>query len=294
MENNFQNNFQKGFAAKKSLGQNFLHAPHIIGKMIHAAEIIAGESAVLEVGPGKGVLTQGLLDAGAHVVAVEKDDRAIVFLKEKFADEIEAGQLRLIHGDILELDPAMLGLLCGKYIIVANIPYYITGEFLRKFLEVDCGPEKMVLMLQKEVAKRIVGDGGKNGQKNKNGAKESILSISVKAYGLPKYVTTVPARHFRPVPKVDSAVLLIDQISKDFLRLDDGKSPQFEREFFEIVRAGFAHKRKVLIKNLETLVPREILSEKWQEMALLPTVRAESLSPNEWKQIALLFHNKKA
>src|SRR4051812_43036468 len=99
----FQEGFQKNFTAKKSLGQNFLHAPHIVGKMVHAARIETG-TKVLEIGPGKGVLTQGLLDAGATVLAVEKDDRAIDFIKEKFSQEISDGRLTLIHGDILEMD----------------------------------------------------------------------------------------------------------------------------------------------------------------------------------------------
>ncbi|MEI6057718.1 MAG: rRNA adenine dimethyltransferase family protein, partial [bacterium] len=213
--NNFSNNFQKGFSAKKSLGQNFLHAPHIVGKMVHEVGV-EKSSIVLEVGPGKGVLTRGLLDVGAKVIAVEKDDRAIGFLAEKFAPKIATGQLTVIHQDVLEFEPSSAGLISGNYLIAANIPYYITGEFLRKFLETDCPPKRMILMLQKEVAKRIVGEeSGGNGKKPKT-IKESILSISVKAYGVPKYIVTVPARHFRPVPKVDSALILIDTISKTF------------------------------------------------------------------------------
>ncbi len=281
------NNFQ----AKKSLGQNFLHAPHIIGKMIHAAGLVDNEggsaqTTVLEVGPGKGVLTRGLLDTGARVVAVEKDDRAIIFLKEKFAADLQDGRLILHHGDILELNPRDIGLPCGDYVIVANIPYYITGEFMRKFLEVECGPKRMVLMVQKEVAKRIATETLlANGAKNAKTTKESILSISVKAYGKPKYIATVAARHFRPIPKVDSAVIMIDAISKGFFE----GTPVTEDAFFKVVRAGFAHKRKVLIKNLEIIIPKEKLLKKWEELGLLVTVRAEDISLSQWKSIASIL-----
>jgi 16S rRNA (adenine1518-N6/adenine1519-N6)-dimethyltransferase len=268
---------EKSFRAKKSLGQNFLHAPHIVGKMIHDIGVDK-TSTVLEAGPGKGVLTRGLLDTGARVLAVEKDDRAIPFLSEKFAPEIASGQLTVIHGDILEFDPKAAGLARGKYLVAANIPYYITGEFLRTFLETDCAPQKMMLMLQKEVAKRITG--------GTDGKKESILSISVKAYGIPKYIETVPARHFRPVPKVDSALILIDAISKDFF-MKNGSVELSESDFFTIVKTGFAHKRKVLIKNLENLIPRDVLTKKWQEMGLSPTIRAEDLTLEQWRSIAL-------
>ncbi len=260
---------EHSFSAKKSLGQNFLHAPHIVGKMIYAAHI-SSESVVLEVGPGKGVLTSGLLEVGARVIAVEKDDRAIPFLNEKFSKEIVSGQLSIIHGDILELDPKNIpGLEMQAYTIVANIPYYITGEFLRKFLESDRQPYAMVLMLQKEVARRIVGEKTTRGI-----TKESILSVSVKAYGTPKYIVTVPARNFNPVPNVDSAVLYIGDISKKFF----GNLP--EATFFKVIKLGFAHKRKVLVRNLG------ITNEIWTETGLPPKIRAEELTLEQWGKLA--------
>jgi 16S rRNA (adenine1518-N6/adenine1519-N6)-dimethyltransferase len=270
----------KGFSAKKSLGQNFLHAPHIIGAMIHAARV--GEAVtqgmnVLEVGPGKGVLTEGLLEAGAHVIAVEKDDRAIPFLQEKFAKEISEGKLELIHGDILDFENETLGLKPklsrGNYVVVANIPYYITGELLRMFLESDAQPARMVLMVQKEVADRIVTRGD-NGRLD---GKESILSISVKAFGKPKYVVTVPAKNFRPAPNVDSAVILIDEITDSFFNEKIHKTA-----FFSLVKAGFAHKRKVLIGNLSEIIPRETLDKLWITCGLDPKVRAEEISIETW------------
>lgn len=249
------------FIAKKSLGQNFLHAPQVISAMVYAGEVTS-ESIVLEVGPGKGALTSKLLEAGAQVIAVEKDDRAILFLQEKFSNEIATGKLKLIHADILEFNETP-----ETYILIANIPYYITGEFMRKFLESNNPPKKIVVMVQKEVAKRVVD------------TKESILSISVKAYGVPKYICSVPRKFFRPMPNVDSAVLMIERISKDFFEKID------EKYFFEVLKAGFAHKRKVVIRNLEEKIPREMLEKIWESEKLPKDLRAENISLEVWKKI---------
>ncbi len=279
MEINQQSNTgsdnELNFIAKKSLGQNFLHAPQVVSAMVHATNITLGNT-VLEVGPGKGVLTRGLLDAGASVIAVEKDDRAIPFLKEKFQNEIIQGKLRLVHGDILDFNPLEYGLLTGNYSITANIPYYISGEFLRKFFESSAQPSRIVVMLQKELAKRIVDTKG------------SILSISVRVYGDPKYITSVPRKFFRPMPNVDSAVLLIDHISKDFFINSSNDVKIDEKKFFDIVKAGFAHKRKVLIKNIEEIIPRNSLDTLWEREKWSLTVRAEELSLSDWRKIVLL------
>ncbi len=256
------------FIAKKSLGQNFIHAPQVISAIVHAGKI-SDKDIVLEIGPGKGALTEKLLYTGAKIIAVEKDSRAIPFLKEKFFKEINRGQLTLIHEDILTFNPAKHGFLQSNYIIIANIPYYITGEFLRKFLESDRQPLRMIVMLQKEVAKRIVD------------FKQSILSISVKVYGNAKYLLSVPKKFFRPMPNVDSAVLIIENISKNFfneLKID-------EKYFFEIVKTGFAHKRKVLIRNLEEKIPRKTLEKVWEDEGLDRNIRAENLSIEMWKKI---------
>lgn len=258
----------ENFTAKKSLGQNFLHAPNVISAMVHAGEV-SDKSIVLEIGPGKGALTEALLRTGARVIAIEKDDRAIPFLQNKFEKEIKSGQLELIHQDILDFHPDIERFSKDNYTIIANIPYYISGEFLRKFLEIDNSPNKIVVMLQKELAKRIVDD------------KQSILSISVKVYGNPKYLVTVPRKFFRPMPNVDSAVLIIDKISKNFF-----KNPEIdEKLFFEILKAGFAHKRKILIKNLESKISRIKLDKIWESENFPKDVRAENLSPEMWKKI---------
>jgi 16S rRNA (adenine1518-N6/adenine1519-N6)-dimethyltransferase len=281
------------FIAKKSLGQHFLHAPNVVGAMVHAAAITAGET-VLEIGPGKGVLTKGLLKTGANVIAVEKDPRSVEYMNENFAAEIADGKLKIVEADILEINPADIGFQKGKYAIAANIPYYITGEIIRKFLTAADHPSRMVLLVQKEVAKRIVAADGK----------ESILSISVKAYGTPKYCGTVPKRSFRPVPTVDSAIIFIDNISKDFFQGkknaekitgDENGQNIEENAFFDVVRAGFAHKRKVVKGNLTKIMSGQALDNLWTDKNLPPNARAENFTLEEWKMIAKetsLFHTK--
>lgn len=245
--------------AKKSLGQNFLKSEKVVSDIVKAAELSPNDTA-LEIGPGKGVLTEALLKKAGGVVAVEKDDRLIDFLKEKFSDEIASGKLKLIHGDILELDFGSCGLHDLNYRLIANIPYYITGLIMRKFLEGENRPSKIVLMVQKEVAERIVARNGK----------ESILSISVKIFGQPKLVKKISASCFSPKPKVDSAILLIENISSPF------KSPVGKKKFFEILKKGFSHKRKLLKRNLG------VTEENLSACAIKISARPEELSVKEW------------
>lgn len=252
--------------AKKSLGQNFLKSKGAIREIIKAANIQPTDT-ILEVGPGKGALTESLLEKAGKVVVVEKDDRIIPFLQEKFPEQIANGKLVIVYGDALEFSPESQGLELGKYKIVANIPYYITGQFLRLFLEHGAQPSLMVLMLQKEVAKRIVA----------RDEKESILSISVKAYGTPVYVDTVAAKYFSPPPKVDSAILLIKDISKSFF------ADVSQQSFFELVKKGFHHKRKMLAQNLE--IPTEEREKVFGALGINIKARAEDLALSDWKQL---------
>ena len=248
---------------KKSLGQNFLKSKKALSDIVLAGKIQSGETA-LEAGPGTGALTEHLLAAGARVTAVEKDRRLIPLLKEKFFADIVSKKLTLIEGDILEIPISSLGL--SKYKVIANIPYYITGQFLRNFLGSETQPSDMVLLVQKEVAERIVARDGK----------ESILSISVKAYGTPRYVETVKAGSFSPAPNVDSAILSIENISKKNF------SDFSEKKFFTILKAGFAHKRKLLSGN--TGIPEEVLAK----LGIPSKARAENLRLDDWKKLAKL------
>tara|TARA_Y100000310_G_scaffold169509_4_gene169667 strand:+ start:724 stop:1506 length:783 start_codon:yes stop_codon:yes gene_type:complete len=251
--------------AKKSLGQNFLTSQSVVDKIITTA-FFDSKDIILEIGTGKGILTKNLLEKSRKVISVEKDDKLIPFLKEKFRDEIKNGKLILVHGDILTFNFRLYEL--SDFKIVANIPYYITGEFLRKMLSSDIQPNSMVLLLQKEVAERIA-----------RSKKESILSISVKVYGEPKYIQTVKKGSFSPAPKVDSAILSIENISKKFF--DEVN----EEHFFKIMKLGFAHKRKLLISNLSALAGKEKLKKAFIEIGINEKARAEDLSISQWKKL---------
>lgn len=254
--------------AKKSLGQNFLKNHAVVREMITAGEATPGES-IVEIGPGRGILTAELLRAGAKVIALEKDDALVPLLQEKFAPEIENGQLILLHKDALKFEPASCKLKSGGYKLIANIPYYITGEILRYFLTLEAQPSLAVLMVQKEVADRIAARDGK----------ESILSLSVKCYGEPKYIKTVKAQNFSPAPNVDSAILLIKNISRKVFQEID------EQKFFTIVKTGFAQKRKKLFSNLlkTDIHEREKLAQTFQTCKISENARAEDISLEQWK-----------
>lgn len=247
--------------SKKSLGQNFLKSNLALAKIIEAGEISA-EEVVLEIGPGKGALTEKLLEKAKTVIAVEKDRELFDFLKIKFAKE---KKLILFEEDILKFDIERCRPLTTSYKLIANIPYNITGAILKKFLTAEHPPTSMILMVQHEVAKRIVAQDGK----------ESILSTSVKAYGEPKMVMKVPARYFSPAPKVDSAVIAIKNISRKLFK----ENAIDEDKFWQIVKTGFAHKRKKLSGNLKNLCPKEIL-------APFADKRAEDLTLFDWILLA--------
>jgi 16S rRNA (adenine1518-N6/adenine1519-N6)-dimethyltransferase len=263
--------------AKKSLGQHFLNSKHVLEQIISASEIKISET-ILEIGPGTGILTEALLKTGAYVTAIEKDVRANDLLKEKFAKEISSGQLKLIHGDILteKIDTPT------PYALVANIPYYITGAILEKFLEHGPRPDRMVLLVQKEVAERIVA----RPEQSTGKRKESVLSISVKAFGIPKIIANVPPGAFTPPPTVDSAILSIEHISDKGFESVLTKNPDGVSRFFEIVKAGFAHKRKFVRRNLEGTMSPEEIDGIWKSLNLNEKERAEDLTPPQWLEIA--------
>jgi 16S rRNA (adenine1518-N6/adenine1519-N6)-dimethyltransferase len=251
--------------AKKALGQHFLTSNKIIERIVAAAGLSAGD-VVLEIGPGKGILTKALLESGTRVVAVEKDGDLISHLQQTFMEAIGERQLMLLHADVLSFNPTAQGLPEHHYKVVANIPYYITGEIIRRFLSETSQPSHMVLLVQKEVAERIVAKDGK----------ESILSLSVKLYGTPKIALRVPRKYFSPAPDVDSAVLDITNIHRP------GLSKQEEARFFTLVRTGFSQKRKQLVPLLAHEIKKEKLLRTLAEYELPVTVRAEDLPLAAW------------
>lgn len=248
---------------QKSLGQYFLTSRAVARDIVSAADLSKDE-VVLEVGPGTGMLTKALLPYTRKVIAVEKDTELIRHLRKILAQEISEGRLVLVNDDIRNFSAPEERL----WKIVANIPYYITGDIIRRFLSASAQPERIVLLVQKEVAFRIA-----------RSKKESVLSISVKAYGTPRYVKTIGARHFKPRPKVDSAILAIEDISRDFFKDID------EIAFFTLVKAGFAHKRKLLVNNIRHLFKKETPEHALDACDIPQKARAEDLALEQWKKI---------
>jgi len=251
---------------KKSLGQNFLVDPNGLNKVLQAAQLNP-EDTVLEIGAGLGSLTYLLAQQAKYVVAVELDKRLIPPLTEVLAG---FDNITIKQGDMLELSPdALLG--AAHYVVVANIPYYITSALIRHLLEADHKPTRMVLTVQQEVAERILARDGKM----------SLLALSVQVYGKPELKARIPAGCFYPPPEVDSAVLSIELYEE----------PLFPSEsldlFFKLAHAGFAQKRKTLRNTLATGMNE---SPAWAEKLLTaagidPQRRAETLSLQEWKQL---------
>lgn len=268
------------FETKKSLGQHFLTSPVVPNWMCGAADITVGD-IVLEIGPGTGVLTKEILLRGARVVALEADIRAIEVLKDTFAAEIQNGTLTLHHLDVRGLEPKDIeGLHDHEFKVVANIPYYLSGMLFRTFLESSLQPKSLVYLVQKEVAKRITTD-------LKRKEKESILSLSVKAYGTPEYVKTVSRGHFSPSPKVDSAIIAVRNISRDnFKDLD-------ESLFFALLHIGFGQKRKQLIGNLSKHYDRSSLTNTFSTLSLPVSIRAEDVPLEIWLKLAIALQKYK-
>lgn len=240
---------------KKSLGQHFLNSTSYLNVVADAAHIKEGET-VLEIGPGEGTLTEALLVRGAKVIAIEKDARLISFLQEKFTGK----EFEVIEGDALDYEPAF-----KKYKVIGNIPYYISGALFKKFLTAKHQPSTLVFLVQKEVAERIA-----------RSKKESILSLSIKAYGNPTYIKTVPAGVFSPPPKVDSAIVLIKNISRNHFQ-----SAAHEAKFFELVKKGFSQKRKFLKNNLGPGYVSVL-----QKTAIDDKARAEDIPLSKWLDLS--------
>jgi 16S rRNA (adenine1518-N6/adenine1519-N6)-dimethyltransferase len=255
-----------GLSPKKSLGQNFLIDPTALERIVAAAEI-APDGAVLEVGPGLGSLTRYLAVAARRVVAVELDANLIPALEEVLQ---EFGNVEVVHGDILKLDPAQLMDQAG-YWVVANIPYYITSNLIRHLLEARLKPARLVLTVQREVAERITAGPGEM----------SLLALSVQVYGEAKIVRRIPAGAFYPPPKIDSSAVAVDLYPEPLISLEDIDL------FFRIAKAGFGQKRKMLRNavsagmHLSGAQTAELL----ESAGIDPKRRAETLSIEEWKTL---------
>ena len=212
--------------AKKSLGQHWLEDEQALQQIVEAAELKSSDN-VLEVGPGKGVLTRALADTDATVTAIEYDSDLIPALKREFN---QLDNVAVISGDIRNFD---LRDLPSSYKVVANLPYYLTSYLVQLFLHATNKPTLMVLLVQKEVAERLSSEPGQM----------SVLTVSAQLYSDVEYIATVPASSFRPAPKVDSAVVKLTVRDKPLFDVDD-------KAFFRLVKAGFAEKRKMLRNSL--------------------------------------------
>ena len=254
-----------GLIPSKKYGQNFLINPEPVEKMLEAGEV-AGDDVVVEVGPGFGVLTLALAEHAKKVVSFEIEKK----LSQYWEDQKSVWKnVEIVWGNVLQAPDSQLP--AHGYKVVANLPYQITSNVIRKFLEAETKPELMVLMVQKEVAERICAQPGDM----------SVLAISVQCYGEPEIVMNVPKADFWPVPGVDSAILKISHI----------KQENTGEDFFNIIKAGFANRRKMLIKNLSAVADKKNLPAIFQELGINEKARAQELSVEQWRNLAKKIKN---
>jgi 16S rRNA (adenine1518-N6/adenine1519-N6)-dimethyltransferase len=265
---------QHDLRPRKSLGQNFLVDNGALEKVVDAAEIEAVD-VVLEIGAGLGSLTRFLSNVARKVVAVELDANLIPILETVLGPE---GNVELVYGDILKLDPTRL-ISVDQYLVVANIPYYITSAIFRHLLEAKRKPRRIVMTIQREVAQRICA----------LPEDMSLLALSVQVFGTPKIVARIPASSFYPSPKVDSAVIRVDLYPTPLVEPDQLDS------FFQLTKSGFGQKRKMLRKSLSAglawTVPQ--VEEMLIKNDVDPTRRAETLSLDEWQRLTIYYHREK-
>jgi 16S rRNA (adenine1518-N6/adenine1519-N6)-dimethyltransferase len=268
-ENHFQNLAAKyGLQPGRTYGQNFLIDESVIQKILKISNTDSTDT-VVEVGPGFGILTFALAAASGKVISFEIEKK----LKKFWEDAQKKYPNVEIHwGNVLKTFPEISKNLPPYYKVVANLPYQITSAVIRMFLETPNPPTSLTLMVQKEVGERICADPGQM----------SLLSVSVQYYAKPHLELIVPSSSFWPPPRVDSAIISLRNLGKN-------ESPVAEKEFFSMVKAGFANRRKLLIKNLTGFVGksgREGLNEIFEKMSLSKTVRAQELSMSEWHLLA--------
>jgi 16S rRNA (adenine1518-N6/adenine1519-N6)-dimethyltransferase len=256
----------------KGLGQNFLVDKAALEKIVDSAEI-RWEDTVLEIGAGLGSLTRLLAMASRRVVAVEIDRKLIPPLREVMG---QCSNCEIIQGDILELNPAeIIG--ASNYLVVANIPYYITSAIIRHLLSAKVKPARLVLTMQQEVARRICAEPGEL----------SLLALSVQVFGTPRIMATIPAGAFFPPPKVDSATLRVDIYPEPLM------SERQIGEFFLLAKAGFSQKRKMLRNTLASglKIPAEQAEGLLRTAGIDPTRRAQTLDMVEWRTLVGEYEN---
>ena len=265
-----------GLRPRKSLGQHFLKDRSVPPRIADAANLEPGDR-VVEVGPGLGILTDELarrLDPGrGSLVAVELDDNLLPLLRERFAG---SPHVSFVHADVLEVPPEELS--GGRpYKLVANLPYYITSAVLRHFLDAEARPQSLTVMVQREVAERMVA----------KPPDMSLLAVAVQFYGRPSIAFRVPPGAFHPPPKVESAVVHIDVYRGG----ERPVKPVSEGGFFKVAQAGFGQKRKQLANTLASGLglPKDQVVARLNKAGVEPTRRAETLTLAEWGAVVLSF-----
>lgn len=255
-----------GLNPKKSLGQNFMHDPNTIEKIAVTAEIMP-DDVVVEIGPGTGELTKRLAQSARHVMAIELDDRLEDMLANRFQD---IQNVYFIFQDVLKTD--ILQLVGNKdFIVVANVPYYITTAILSHLLEQPKRPKRIVTTMQYEVAERICAEPGDM----------TLLSVSVQYYGNPQIVSKLSPAVFWPRPNVNSAILRVDTYEEPIVSVPSDKL------FFRVVKAGFSQKRKQLRNSLSGgLGVKSKVAKQYLDAAEVDSRRrAETLTLEEWGAI---------
>lgn len=252
----------------KKLGQNFLIKRGIVDEIVHAAELTPGEP-VLEVGPGIGTLTQGLAQSGADVTAIELDRRLLEVLDTTLASY---DNVRIVHGDVLKLDvPAIMN--HKPFKVVANLPYYITTPIIMSLLESKLPIERLVVMVQKEVALRMVAQPGTKDY--------GALSVAVQYYTEPDIVLDVPPKSFLPAPAVTSSVIRCVLRDKPPVDVID------EKLFFRVVKAGFAQRRKTFANTMKTTgLSKDRIEELLEKANIDGQRRGETFTLQEFADIA--------
>jgi 16S rRNA (adenine1518-N6/adenine1519-N6)-dimethyltransferase len=255
-----------GLRARHGLSQNFLADPEVLEAILAEADPHPGRR-ILEIGPGLGLLTGGLLEARARVTAVELDRGLAGFLRDRFGDAAASGDLRLIEGDALDQD--LVRLLEPPYDVVANLPYHITSPVLHALLGRAPRPERLVLMVQREVAERIAAPPGKM----------SYLSVFVQYHARVRIAFGVPAAAFEPAPAVESAVIVVEPYD-----VDDRLDPSTEDELWRLVQAGFRERRKMLHNVLTRQLPLDAgrVSAALAAVGIDPERRPQTLAVGEW------------
>ena len=248
---------------KKSLGQHWLKEPEILADIAEAAEL-TGDDVVLEIGPGLGTLTSRLLARANSVTAVEFDTD----LARKLPGQFPGKKLTVVNQDILQFD---LNQLPKNYKVVANVPYYITSKIVEKLMTVENKPSIAVLLVQKEVAERIAAEAGNM----------SVLSVSVQIFAEAELDIEVPRQFFTPPPKVDSQVVVLRTRNNPLI------TPEDQRDFFRIVKAGFSAKRKKLRSSLSggLGIDKSVAEELLKNAGISPDARAEDLAITDWRQL---------